>query len=157
MNVSLREITSETVGAVVDLSVRPDQQMYVASNAISLAEALFSKEVWYRAIYADDELAGFLMLVDETLRANAPEEPSICLVRLMIDARFQRRGIGKRVIEQLVDHVRSRPGVRHFYTSYVPGPEGPEKFYLSLGFVPNGKVKDGEVIVLYPLHGPTIA
>ena len=54
LQVTLREITSETVRAVTKLAVHPSQVGFVASNAVSLAEALFSSEAWYRAIYADD-------------------------------------------------------------------------------------------------------
>jgi diamine N-acetyltransferase len=152
MSITLREITSETVGAVTRLSVTPSQQGFVASNAVSLAEALFSDEAWYRAIYDGDELVGFVMLADETLRTEPPAEPNIGLWRLMIDQRYQGRGFGREAMRLVVDHVRSRPGVRYFYTSYVPGPGGPGPFYLGLGFEPNGEIEDGEVVVLYPLH-----
>jgi diamine N-acetyltransferase len=152
MSITLREITSETVGAVTRLSVTPSQQGFVASNAVSLAEALFSDEAWYRAIYDGDELVGFVMLADETLRTEPPAEPNIGLWRLMIDQRYQGRGFGREAMRLVVDHVRSRPAIRYFYTSYVPGPGGPGPFYLGLGFEPNGEIEDGEVVVLYPLH-----
>jgi diamine N-acetyltransferase len=152
MQVTLRDITSETVIAVVKLSVHPSQQGFVASNAVSLSQALFSDEAWYRAVYADDELVGFVMLSDETLKPKPPAEPNIGLWRLMIDAKHQRRGIGKEVIRLVVEHVQGRPGVRSFYTSYVPEPGGPGPFYLGLGFEPNGEVDEGEVVLLYPLH-----
>lgn len=48
--VTLREITAETVRAVIALSVAESQKMFVAPNAVSLAEALFAPEAWYRAI-----------------------------------------------------------------------------------------------------------
>ncbi|RZT97822.1 GNAT family N-acetyltransferase [Rivibacter subsaxonicus] len=150
MEVTLREITADTVDAVIALAVGPDQQGFVASNAVSLAQALFSEEAWYRAIHADEELVGFVMLDDETLRKSPPAEPDIGLWRLMIDARHQRRGIGREVIRLIVRHVASKPGVRTLYTSYVPGPGGPEPFYLSLGFVPTGEIDEGEVVVEYP-------
>jgi diamine N-acetyltransferase len=108
MNITLREITSETVGQVIGLSVRPDQEQFVAPNATSLAEPLFSEEAWYRTVYADETLVGFVMLYDETLRAAPPEEPNIGLWRLMIDQRFQRRGIGREVVRQVVEHVRKQ-------------------------------------------------
>ena len=152
MHVTLREITSDTVVAVTRLAVAPAQQGFVASNALSLAQALFSDDAWYRAVYADDELVGFVMLSDETLKASPPAEPNVGLWRLMIDQRHQRRGIGREVIGQVLAYVRSRPGVHSFYTSYVPEPGGPEGFYLGLGFVPNGEIDDGEVVVVYPLH-----
>ena len=69
----------------------------------------------------------------------------------MIDAKHQRRGIGREVMRLVVEHVRTRPGVRHFYTSYVPGQGSPGPFYLGLGFVPNGEVDDGEIVVVLPL------
>lgn len=152
MQVTLREITSETVRAVLKLAVHPGQVNFVATNAESLSEALFSDEAWYRAVYADDDMVGFVMLYDESLRAPPPAEPSIGLWRLMIDARHQRRGIGREVMRLVVQQVRSRPGVRRFYTSYVPEPGGPGPFYLGLGFEPNGEVDDGEVVLVYPLH-----
>jgi diamine N-acetyltransferase len=152
MKVTLREITQDTVIAVTKLSVHPGQQSFVASNAVSLAQALFSDEAWYRAIYADEELVGFVMLSDETLKVNPPAEPNIGLWRLMIDAKHQRKNIGREVMRLVLQYVRSRPGVRYFYTSYVPEPGGPGPFYLGLGFAPNGEVEDGEVVVLYPIE-----
>jgi diamine N-acetyltransferase len=71
--VTFREITSTTVRAVTDLAVAESQRALVASNAVSLAEALFSNEAWHRAIYHADDLAGFVMLYDESLvRALLP-------------------------------------------------------------------------------------
>ncbi|MEO8506841.1 MAG: hypothetical protein ABI593_04355 [Betaproteobacteria bacterium] len=57
--VTLREITAETVRAVTQLAVLPEQRRFVAANAASLAQALFSEEAWYRAIHTGDTLAGF--------------------------------------------------------------------------------------------------
>lgn len=152
MRVTLREITSETVRAVTQLAVAPGQQGFVAPNAVSLSQALFSEDAWYRAVYAGEELAGFVMLSDETLRKEPPAEPKVWLWRFMIDHRFQRRGIGREAIRLVIDHVRSRPGVDRLYTSYVPEPGGPEPFYLGLGFKPTGEVEDGEVVLVHPLR-----
>jgi diamine N-acetyltransferase len=152
MPVTLREITSETVRAVIKLSVAESQQGFVASNAVSLAQALFSDDAWYRAVYDGEVLVGFVMLSDESLKKEPPTEPNIGLWRLMIDQRYQRRGVGREVMRLVLEYVRSRPGIRGFYTSYVPEPGGPGPFYLGLGFEPNGEVDDGEVVVIYPLR-----
>jgi len=153
MQVTLREITSGTVLAVTKLSVAPEQQGFVASNAVSLAQALFSEEAWYRAVYADEELVGFVMLSDQTLKKEVPAEPKVGLWRLMIDHKHQRRGIGREVIRLVTEYVRDRPGMHSFYTSYVPAPGGAGPFYLGLGFTPNGEIDEGEVVVVYP-HEP---
>jgi diamine N-acetyltransferase len=154
-HISLREITSATVGKVCRLAVLPEQEKFVASNAYSLAEALFAEQAWYRGVYADDVLVGFVMLWDDTLGSTPAPRPEVCLWRLMIDARHQGRGYGAATIALVVQHVRSRPGICRFYSSFVPAEREPEKFYLSLGFEPTGDLdEDGEVIIEYPLRPP---
>jgi len=147
MFVSLRQITAETVRQITNLSVGPDQQRFVASNAVSLAQALFSPEAWYRAIYADESPAGFVMLYDESLRAPPPVSPEVALWRFMIDTQFQRRGIGTAALGQIIAHVRSRGLFSSLLVSYVPAPGCPEEFYLRAGFKHTGKVDNGEVVL----------
>src|SRR5215471_13022541 len=102
MVVSLREITAETVRQITSLSVSPEQQRFVASNAVSLAQALFSPDAWYRAIYADDTPAGFVMLYDESLRTSPPVHPEVALWRFMVDTQFQGRGVGTAALDQVI-------------------------------------------------------
>jgi len=152
MLVSLREITAETVRQITKLSVSPDQQQFVASNAVSLAEALFNEEAWYRAIYVGESAAGFVMLYDESLRATPPLEPKVGLWRFMIDARFQGQGIGAAALEQVVAQVQRKGLFNSVETSYVPGPGSPERFYLRAGFRHTGKVDDGQIVLELPLR-----
>jgi diamine N-acetyltransferase len=151
MDVSLREITASTVRAITNLAVAPDQHKFVASNAVSLAEALFSPEAWYRAIHLADDPVGFVMLYDETLRAPPPEIPQIAIWRFMIDARFQGRGVGKAALEQVIAHVRAKHAVRLLTVSYVQGPGGPEAFYVACGFRHTGQIDEGEIVLELPL------
>jgi diamine N-acetyltransferase len=153
MSVTLREITAETVRDVVKLSVAPEQSQFVAPNAVSLAEALFSKEAWYRAAYADDALAGFVMLYDESQRDPRPANPNIGLWRLMVDHRFQGRGVGRAIVLKVIEHVRAKGCFTSLFTSYVPAPGGPAVFYEKLGFVPNGEVDNGEIVMVFDLNG----
>jgi len=145
--VSLREITGETVRQITGLSVSPEQQRFVASNAISLAEALFSPDAWYRAIYAGESPAGFVMLYDESLRATPPPNPQVALWRLMVDTQFQGQGVGTAALEQIIAHVRSKGLFSSLLVSYVPALGCPEKFYLRAGFKHTGKVDGGEVVL----------
>lgn len=154
--VSLREISAETVRPVTNLSVREEQKQFVASNAVSLAQALFAPEAWYRAVYIGEELAGFVMLYDESLRSSPPEKPKAGVWRFMIDARFQGRGLGKAALEQVIEHVRAKGLFIKLELSYVPGPGCPEKFYSGLGFRPTGRVDKGEIVLELPL-GETAA
>ena len=150
--VTLREITADTVRNVLRLAVAPGQERFVAPNAVSLAQALFSPEAWYRAAYRGEELVGFVMLSDEARKQPPKEKPEIGLWRLMVDQRYQGQGIGKDIVRLVAGHARSR-GHDKLFTSYVAGPDGPEKFYLGLGFVPTGEVDHGETVAALQL-GP---
>ena len=57
--VSLREITAETLRSLLNLAVKEHQKQFVASNAVSIAEAYFCPQVWFRAISERIELRGF--------------------------------------------------------------------------------------------------
>jgi diamine N-acetyltransferase len=151
-SVTLREITAETVGPVVRLSVADSQKGFVAANAISLAQALFAPEAWYRAIYADDQLAGFVMLEDQSLRTPVPDKPGIGVWRLMIDAKIQGRGIGRAAMRRVIEHVRAKGQFDKLELSYVPGPGCPEHFYLGLGFRHTGRLDGNEVVLELPLR-----
>ena len=148
--VTLREITADTVRKVLWLSVGPGQERFVAPNAVSLAQALFSPEAWYRAAYRGEELVGFVMVSDEGRKQPPKEKPEIGLWRLMVDQRYQGQGIGKEIVKRVAEHARSR-GYDKLFTSYVAGPDGPERFYLGLGFVPTGEVDHGETVAALDL------
>ena len=141
--VSLREITSETVVQICKLSdtLSEPQQKMVAPNAISIAQAHFSDKAWFRAIYANEIAVGFVMLYDDS------EKPEYFLWRLMIAGPYQGKGYGRKAIELLIEYVKTRPGARELSTSYVPIEGGPEGFYRRIGFEPTGEVDDGEIVV----------
>ena len=136
--VTLREITEETVNAILRLSVAESQRNFVATNARSIAQAHFSKHAWFRAIYADETPVGFIMMYD------ASEEPVYFLWRLMIDERYQSYSFGRRAVELLIDHVRTRPNATELLVSYQPGEGSPKGFYEKLGFAHTGQEHGGE-------------
>ena len=150
--VSLRPITAETVRAITGLSVSESQKGFVAPNAVSLSQALFAPEAWYRAIYLGEEPVGFVMLEDESLRSPPPENPAVGVWRFMIDAKFQGRGIGKVALHHVIEHVRSKGLFKTLRLSYVPGPGCPEPFYLRLGFRHTGEVEGNEIVLELPLR-----
>lgn len=143
--VSLREITESSVGDILRLKVAEKQERFVAPNAVSIAQAHFSKLAWFRAIYADETPVGFVMLADD------PAKPEYCLWRFMIDARYQGLGFGRRAFEAVIVHVRTRPGARELLVSCVEGDGTPIPFYQSLGFRLTGGYDEGEAIMVLDL------
>lgn len=146
-DVTLEVITAETMRTIVDLNVSESQRKYVASNAVSITEAHANPGGWFRAVYSAGVPVGFVMLFNPTVPgaiATDPVEPTdMVLWRLMIDRRFQRQGLGRRTLDAVRRHIASIGGFRRLLTSFVPGPDGPEGFYLSYGFTKTGRFWDG--------------
>ncbi len=136
-DVSLREITKETVREVTKLDVGPDQDGLVAPNSVSIAEAHFEPKAWFRAIYSGEEPAGFAMVWRD------PDEQTFYIWRFMVDHRFQGKGVGRRALELLIDEARV-DGVGEVTLSVVPGEHSAMAFYERAGFVPTGEVHGGE-------------
>jgi diamine N-acetyltransferase len=145
--VSLREVTAETVREICKLSdtLSPAHQRMVAPNAVSIAQAHFSEHAWFRAIYLDETPVGFLMLYDN------PEEQVYFLWRLMIAGPYQGKGLARRALALLIDYVMTRPGATELQTSCGQGVGSPEGFYWRLGFRRTGQMVGNEVELVLTL------
>lgn len=146
--VELVEVTHDNVRAVGDIDVALSQRRFVSSVNQSFADAAHPPPTptgapvvpWYRAIVADGDLAGFVMVA-----MDAPGQPVPILWRLLIDTRHQRRGIARRTIALLAE-LLADAGHTHLDVSFVDEPGGPELFYVQLGFERTGVIDDdGEV------------
>jgi diamine N-acetyltransferase len=143
--VSLREITQDSVRQVCKLVAEPTG--FVAPNAVSIAQAYFHPEAWFRAVCADDELVGFVMLEDSSLKAPPPAELQVGLWRFMIDVKHKRKGYGRAALRLVIKEVQLRhPELKRFATSCVKAPGTPRPFYESLGFVFSGEMDGDEEI-----------
>jgi RimJ/RimL family protein N-acetyltransferase len=150
--VRLVEITTDNVYKVGRLATHHSQQQFVAPVKESYIDALVPEIVnghpvvpWMRAIEADGEPVGFLMLAERT-----DAHPETYLWRLLVDARHQGRGIGRRAL-RLVGEQLATQGDTMLQTSWVEAPGGPEGFYRRLGFVPTGEIDDGEIVASIPI------
>ncbi|MCB8976321.1 MAG: GNAT family N-acetyltransferase [Ardenticatenaceae bacterium] len=141
MPVSLRKIDDTNRTAVLALRVAPEQEQFVGGtvhNALADAQAYPHANPWFRAIYAEDVLVGFVMLSWNVV----PDPPVIIgpwfLWKLLIDTRYQRKGYGQTAVRLIADIVRAEGGTELF-TSYVEGEGEPWPFYQRLGFRKNGE------------------
>ena len=160
--VDLRDIVTVADRAAA-LGVRrgPGQDIFVASVEQSFADAVAYPEACarYWAVYDPDvaEPVGFAMISDGIPLATLEEDSTLVgpyfLWRLLIDERHQRRGYGTAALDALVGYVRSRPGARTLLVSCHPGTDGPEPFYERYGFVPNGRIVEGENVLDFDLGG----
>lgn len=145
--VDLLEVTRERLPTLVTVEAAPSQRDLVAPVLISLAEALvppvddgIAVRPWYRAVEADGEIVGFVMVAEPTAR-----KPDPYLWRLVVDHTHQRRGIGRRAVLSVAAEWREQ-GATRMFVHYVPNrPGSATGFYAGIGFVPTGKNHGGEV------------
>ncbi|TXS02527.1 GNAT family N-acetyltransferase [Streptomyces sp. col6] len=150
MTTSLRlaEVTAENVDAAIGLRVRPDQEHLVAPVVKSLAEAYVHPEAaWPRLIHDGDRLVGFLMAFLDIDFAGDGTGRDIRsgLWRLNIAADEQGRGCGRFAVESVAAEIRRRGGDR-MYVTWHPGDDGPEGFYLGLGFRATGETSGDQTV-----------
>jgi RimJ/RimL family protein N-acetyltransferase len=145
-DVSLVDITNDNQRDVAKLTTHKSQERLVAPVLVSYANALFPDledghpvvpRMW--AIEADGELAGFVMIAEQTEHHTEPY-----LWRMLIDRRFQRRGIGDRAVDLVEEYCRAK-GATSITVSWEEGKGSPAPFYLKRGYVPTGDKPYGEV------------
>jgi diamine N-acetyltransferase len=99
-----------------------------------------------------DTPVGFVMLSLDAPLVDERYPFRFFLWKLLIDARFQRRGYGTATIDAVVDLVRDYPGADALFTSAVSGPASAASFYEHCGFVRTGQIFDDEIVLRFDLH-----
>jgi diamine N-acetyltransferase len=142
----LEEITPGNLDAALGIRVRPDQEHAVAPVVKSLAEAYVHPGVaWPRLIVDGDRPVGFLMAFFDIDWHDDGSVRRSGLWRLNIAAGEQGRGYGRFAVESVAEELRRR-GTKQLHVTWHPGPDGPEGFYLGLGFRLNGETSGGQTV-----------
>lgn len=154
MSVTLQPVTAENWRALIKLKVKEDQANFVASNLYSIAESQFRFEeegywdFYPFGAYAGDEPVGFVMYCLNFGHSRF----QAFIVRLMVDEKFQGKGYGREIMQQVLDVFRANDRVEVAGISYEPHNETARKLYASLGFVEPGEILDGETLALLNLR-----
>ena len=134
------------------LATHYSEQRFVDPMPITFMEALFPEEFegvaavpWMRGVVADGDPVAFVM----TSETHGHQEGHY-LWRMLVDRKHQRRGIGRRALVLLFDHLREH-GVSRLFTSCGQGVGTPKPFYESLGFRATGRLLDDEVELVVAL------
>lgn len=142
MELHLKAVTRHNFEDVTDLQLLNHQRDYIASNSYSIAEASFHPHMHTRAIYAGEEMIGFLMYVDLAGEGH-PNEYGVW--RLMIDYRQQGKGYGRRALQLALEEIRAHGAVRKIWISYMPDNTLARDLYASIGFVETEIDEGGEM------------
>ena len=140
----LEELSAKTIVAANSLTLRRGQEQFVTPVSYSIADAYINPNTsWPRVVLDGDEVVGFI-------RGNfdpdaEQEEFRSCVWRINVSADAQGQGIGKFAVLSLADEARQR-GFNRLTVIWEPGEEGPEEFFLAVGFKIIGQTQYGENI-----------
>ncbi len=158
--IHFEEITNANIWKVCALEPFDDQKDFVAENLQSLAEAYATRNEGNNAlplaVYNGAELIGFIMIGKGTV-GNEDESELIrenySLWRLMIDRKYQRRGLGRQTLDAVMALIRTFPfgEAKKVWLSYEPENTRARDIYRKYGFVENGDTCGNEIVAVYEL------
>jgi diamine N-acetyltransferase len=137
--IELTPVTRANVRALCGLRVRDAQTPLVAPAAVTVAEAHYYQPSVLRAITRDAALVG-LAWVTMHEPGRAP-----FLVRFMVDAAHQGRGVGRRALALLEEELRAA-GWAELEVSFVAVEPGARGFWERCGFMSTGRVMGDEPV-----------
>ena len=139
--VQFRKITEENFDAVIKMN-RPEGENFVASNAVSLAQAWLYRDdgdVFPFAIYDDDTIVGF-MLLEEDL-----EQARLDLWRIMLSPEQEGKGYGTAAVKLMIQYAKDSGRYRSIYLLCAPENHIARHIYDKLGFQPTGEICYGDI------------
>lgn len=111
MKITLKPIDRSNYNECIALRTGEGQERFVAPNICSLVQAAYEPDLFPLAIYRDETMVGFLLYDFDW------EVGGWSMSRLMVDARWQKQGIGSLALEQFLLYFRRKHGELPLYTS----------------------------------------
>lgn len=140
----LEELSAATIVAVNSLGLKPGQEQFVSPVSYAAAAAVTPPHsAWQRVVLDGDRVIGF---VHGNFDPDATQEEfRAALWRINVAAEAQGRGVGRFAVQALLDEAKRRE-VKRLTVLWERGDDGPEGFFLNIGFAPVGETVYGEVI-----------
>ena len=143
-NLRLEELSAKTIVAANNLTLRRGQEQFVTPPSYAIADSFLNPITsWPLVVLDGDTVVGFI-------RGNfdadaAQEEFRSCVWRVTVSADAQGTGVGKFAVHALAEEAKLR-GFERLTALWEPGDEGPEAFFLAVGFTIVGETQYGENI-----------
>ena len=147
----LEELSAKTIVAANNLTLRRGQEQFVTPPSYAIADSYLNPATsWPRVVLDGDTVVGFI-------RGNFDEEAvqeefRSCVWRVTVAADAQGSGVGRFAVLALAEEASSR-GFERLTAIWEPGDDGPEEFFLRVGFTIEGQTQYGENIGALTLSG----
>ena len=138
----LEELSAATIVAANSLTLRPGQEQFVTPPSYAIADAFINPITsWPRVVLDGEKVVGFI-------RGNFDPENTLpefrsCIWRINVAASAQGAGVGKFAVHALAEEARHR-GFEQLTCIWEPGDDGPEEFFVRIGFEIIGETQYGE-------------
>ncbi|MEK5255270.1 GNAT family N-acetyltransferase [Paenibacillus sp. FSL F4-0125] len=142
-NVKIVELNAENWYDCCKLEVSTEQKEYMEPNAISIAQSKFEPTLKPYAIYFKEIVVGFFMY-----NSVQEELDGYWVYRIMVDKKFQGKGIGKAATKLMISEMVKLPNSKKIVVGYHPENLGAHNLYSSLGFIDNGDRFGKEMAVI---------
>lgn len=135
--ISLTSLNRFNWESYLAIQIHAAQENFVPSVLFSLAQAKF-ENLFPLGIHLDNQIVGFVMYGNFS--------GIFWINRILIDKRFQRKGIGKNALRQLIAQFRQNPQCKEIRTSFVAENIAARKLFTDLGFIPINEEMEGEIV-----------
>lgn len=139
--VNFRKITEDNFDTIIKMQ-RPEGEHFVASNAVSLAQAWLYREnndVFPFAIYDDDNCVGFILLEEDM------DDGRLDLWRIMLSPENEGKGYGTAAVVLMIQCARESGRYKRIGLLCGPDNHKARHIYDKLGFCPTGEICYGDV------------
>lgn len=145
--IHLKSINKSNWEEAIRLSVKAEQRKFIASNLYSIAEVQFLDDFYAKGIYVDNKMIGFTMFGID------PDDNNCWIYRLMIDEKFQGKGIGKQAIYLVIEEIRqnNNTNIPLIMIGYHPENLTAKFVYKKAGFIETELSSWGEQLAKYSL------
>ena len=149
--ITIEPICEDNFYEVITQTVFPEQEQFLVSNAVSLAECYLYREnndIFPYAILHQTKVIGFVVLYEE-LEEN--DEYSMTIWRLMLDKSEQHKGYGKQAVHVIEDMISETNRYSMIFTNYHVNNQVSKQLFQQLGYQFDRYNDAGEEVVVKKL------
>lgn len=152
VSVRLKDIDEDNWMDIVLLTTTDDPnpkvlEEYVASNALSICQAIYEGTWVYKGVYCGRKAVGFVMY------GYSKERQGFELLRLMIDHNHQGKGFGSMALWLCLEDMFSAPSCDSVFLQVHRDNQKARDIYLKNGFRATGEMNgDEELFILDRQH-----
>ena len=140
--ITLQTVTKENFLDCIDLTVHPEQENFITSNSISIAQSKIHPEYTPLSIYNDETMVGFIMYCLDS------DDDEYWIYRLMIDQNYQGKGFATEALHQVIEIIKDDKTRNQIFLGVPLESEPAVHLYEQAGFKFNGQIFGQEHIMV---------